>query len=294
MFTKGSFCWFALAAAMVFFAGCSGDETTTIIYYTTPSAGNFPGTPVTASNLAEDAKALSPGGQDVVAVRVFWDGHDQLRAVVLFETRVFLAEDVSQYHEAAGGSLPDRMTTTTRRTYFRHIWAAYFDGSKLTKPVEIVGKNMEQLASTESFVSVDESTLQECDRGEPTPWRNVIDTAAGAFYRSSTTGAFNAGASSATAAARNGDAVILFHCRDVDTETGTDASGNPAPVLLRLRLRLHVAVPRRRGFRRRFRGLSLSDVPGDGARQRAGRIGSRGLSRFPQRRCRDRFFVQDC
>ncbi|MHC5078001.1 MAG: hypothetical protein ACYTHN_03215 [Planctomycetota bacterium] len=207
--------------AAILLVGCPAEDKTTVIYQLPAPPGHFPGTPASVSNLAEDAKALSPGGQDVTAVRVFWDGHDTYRAIVLFETRVFLTKGEYQFTQPPGPPpLPARMTTWTQTMYYRHLWATYFNGATLSKPVEIVGKGMDLLAITESFVSVDINTQIEVEREEPTPWRNLIDTAAVLFYRSSPTGAFDASGSSPTAAVRQGDAVIFFRARDVDTDPG--------------------------------------------------------------------------
>ncbi|MCU0722126.1 MAG: hypothetical protein MUC63_00660, partial [Planctomycetes bacterium] len=295
----------AAAVSAIAVAGCPGKKTTTYVYQTT-AAGHFPGTPASASNLAEDAKALSPGGQDVTAVRVFWDGHDSYRAVVLFETRVFLNkgsdtsaplpvrnEDLTQNEQIvrgngtpgpyqgtlknkpvvpgsvavsagaqagtddgggalsgtgiAGGTINygtgeltvtfnsnvaagtpirvtydgDISTTTTTTFYFRHLWATYFDGAQLSRPVEILGENMSTVVMKQEQVQVDRTDLGEIGRTESVPWKPLTDQAAALFYRSSTAGAFGAGASSAAAAAREGDAVILFKAQDVDTYVGS-------------------------------------------------------------------------
>jgi|GEM_PF-7031288 len=207
-------CTIVLAAAALLVAGCPGTEETTIINQIPGEGGSFPGTPASASNLAEDAKALSPGGQDVTAVRVFWDGHDAHRAVVLFETRAFLAE------EKETEDLGTTTKTTTNKIYYRHLWATHFDGARLTPPVELVGENMMRAAFTSSYVTVDQSTLEEVDRGTEVPWRDLTDTATVLFHRPSATGAFGADPSSADAEARKHDAVILFRAPDVDTDTG--------------------------------------------------------------------------
>ncbi len=183
--------------------GCPGDVNK---YYSNPSGSPdpFPGTPVSALNLAEDAKALSPGGQDVLAVKVFWNGHDTHEAVVLFETRIWLGTDSSN-------PLYDRII------YYHHLWASRFNGSTLSKPVELLGKD----ASYMQVIMPDRPPAN----GGPVEWRNLTDTAYALFYRSSTTGKFGAAPSSAAAAARQGDAVIFFRRADVDTLQGSTPGG---------------------------------------------------------------------
>ncbi|MHC4600322.1 MAG: hypothetical protein ACYS47_15090, partial [Planctomycetota bacterium] len=161
----------ALAVAVL--AGCPADETTTIIYQIPSIPSNFPGTPASASNLAEDAKALSPGGQDTTAVRVFWDGHDSHHAIVLFETRIFVFE----YNDTQiRGGPPPTNTTTTVKNYTRHLWASYFNGVRLSIPVEIVGKNMDLLGQTAYSVTTHRNTLEVLDETWVIPWRNLTDT----------------------------------------------------------------------------------------------------------------------
>jgi hypothetical protein len=190
---------FALALAGLL-AGCPAK--TVKNYYLVPDADSFPGTPASASNLAEDAKALSPGGQDVTAVRVFWNGHDRQEAVVLFETRSFLLS------MDAGG--------WDRFIYYHHLWATYFNGTALSKPVELLGADVNYIQITEPD-----------NPSSAIEWANITDTAYVLFYRSSTQGAFGAAASSTNASEREGDAVIFFKRTDNDTASGVTTGGLP-------------------------------------------------------------------